>query len=420
MAGQTVAQAADQTGSHFIHGSWVNVREAGDPSARVIDKLVTNTPVNVVDRQGSWCQINYGEGKNGHVSCDLLGGSALTLAQTATQPARAFWVAPSPNRLVAYGQSLPIPPAFRLSELRKRVQAGDVVRYPPIPEFDAAKKVMKDGVLLNPAHETNRGTSIDIAQEMSAYSVRPAPIRPSLFRTHESVALVSEADADGLAAIARKKVSLVPEGLPRGWFQNHSGPEIDGVSGFWDVGSASLSFAQPLIIYSVASNGLVGAKAVRKLPFAVGEPPEGCGSRYTGKSLPSMAHMVWSAPLDHLEYDPVPGYPALEKGVDVLTSFAVPQTFQRQSAKIKTQSQALTKLPKQEFEVNPERIRELGPKVILYEVDLDGDGVTDVMLLEKPMRFGEVTLDIVRHRSWYLNINGEWFKAGDWEDQDCT
>lgn len=415
-----VAPTHAQTGPHFIHGSWVNVREAADASARATAQLVTNTPVNVLARQGNWCQITDAAGKTGFVACNLLGTSALTLAQTAKEPARAFWIAPSPNRLAAYGQSLTPPANLRFDVLKKTVQQGEVVRYPAVAEFEAAKKVMKAGVLLNPANEISRGAPVDMAAEMRAYRIKPAPVRPSLFRTHESVALVSETDADGLAAVAGSKVSLLPLGLPTAWFSRHNGPEIEGFTGFWDVGSAVLGFAPPMVIYSVAANGLVGASAVRKLPFEVGGEGHYCGAHYISKSLPRLEYLESGGKFENIEYDLVRGYPVLKEGTEVLTSFAVPQVFARQSVKIKTQSQAVTNLKKPDGELDAAKLKELKPQVILREIDLDGDGVADVMQLETPLRIGDISLDVVRHRSWYLNINGQWFKAGDWEDEDCT
>lgn len=413
-------QAHAQTGPHFIHGSWVNVREAADVGARATGQLVTNTPVNVLARQGNWCQINDGAGKAGFVACNLLGASALTLAQTAKEPARAYWIAPSPNRLAAFGQSLLPPANLRLEVLKKTFQYGDVVRYPAVAEFEAAKKLMKAGVLLNPANEISRGAPVDMAAEMRAYRIKPAQIRPSLFLTHESVALVSETDADGLAAVAGSKVSLQPLGLPTAWFSRHNGPEIEGVSGFWDVGSAVLGFALPLVIYSVAANGLVGASAVRKLPFEVGGEGHYCGAEYLSKSLTQLEYLERGEKTDNFEYDLVRGYPVLKSGTEVLTSFTVPRTFARQSVKIKTRSQAVTRLPKSEGEVDAAKLKELNPQVTVREIDLDGDGIADVMQLETPVRFGEISAGVVLHRSWYVNINGQWFKAGDWEDEDCT
>ncbi len=418
LAGQTYGQ----TGSHFIHGSWVNVRETADARARATGHLVTNTPVNVLARQGKWCQINDGAGNNGFVACNLLGASALTLAQTAKEPARAFWIAPSPNRLAAYGHSLVPPAHLRLEVLKKTFKYGDVVRYPAVAEFEAAKKVMKAGVLLNPANEISRGAAVDMAAEMRAYRIKPGPVRPSLFRTHESVALVSESDADGLAAVAGSKVSLHSLGLPTAWHGRHDGPEIVGFTGFWDVGSAVLGFEPPLVIYAVAANGLVGASEIRRLPFEVGGEERTCGADFLGKSLPYVHYLERGEKADNFEYDLVRGYPKLKEGVEVLVSFATPQSFTRQSVKIKTQSQILDRLPKNEgeIEVDAAKLKGLNPKVILREIDLNGDGVADVMQLETPVRFGEISAGLMLRRSWFVNINGQWFKAGDWEDQDCT
>jgi hypothetical protein len=420
LAGSVAAQTASQTGPHFIHGSWVNVREAGEAGARATDQLLTNTPVNVLARLDNWCQISYGVGKTGFVACNLLGTRALTLAQTAKEPARAFWIAPSPNRLAAYGQSLLPPAHLRLEVLKKTFKYGDEVRYPAVAEFEAAKKIMKAGMLLNPANEISRGAVVDMAKEMRPYGFKLQPVRPSLFRTHESVALVSEADADGLAAVAGSQVSLQALGLPTAWHGHHDGPEIEGFNGFWDVGSAVLGFAPPLVIYSVAANGLVGASAIRKLPFEVGGEGHTCGAAYLGKSLPLVHYLERSEKVDNFEYDLVRGYPTLKEGTEVLVSFAVPQPFVRQSVKIKVQSQVLNRLPKNEGEVDAAKLKELNPKVILREIDLDGDGVADVMQLETPVFFGEISAGLMLHRSWFVNINGQWFKAGDWEDKDCT
>jgi hypothetical protein len=414
------APAAAQTGPHLIHGSWVNVREAAQPSARALDQLVTNTPVQVLSRQGAWCQISYGAGKGGIVACNLLGPQPLSLADTTAAPARAFWVAPSPNRLAAYGQSLVPPTALRLEALKKSTQAGDVVRYPAMAEFEAAKRLMKAGVKLDPRLEIARGAPLDIASELRPYRLRPAPIRPSLFRSHESVALVSETDADGLAAVAGSRVSLQPKDLPVGWFSRHNGPEIEGVTGFWDVGTALLILEPPLVLYSVAANGLVGAAAVRQLPFEVGGEGHYCGARYLSTSLPSADAVVSGGNGQGLVAAPVKGFPVLKDGVEVLASFALPRGWDRRSVKIRSQSEAVTLLKTYEGQADAATVQRLQPRLALREIDLDGDGVADLMQLETPVSLGEISVSVVYHRRWFVNINGQWFAAGDWEDQDCT
>jgi len=411
-----------QTGPNFIHGSWVNVRASPDAGARVTDHLVTNTAVQVQGRPLGWCQISYGvdNKKTGFVACNLLGEKALTLAQAAQEPGRAFWIAPSPNRLAAYGQSLQPPASLRLDVLKQKLKAGDTVQYPAVPEFEAAKKLMKAGVMLDPANEIQRGNAVDMNVELRGLTVRPAAIRPSLFRSQESVALISEADADGLAAVAGTKLSLQPTGLPTAWYTRHNGPEIEGVSGFWDVGIAVLDFTPSMVIYSVAANGLVGASALSKHPFDVGGEGHYCGAQYQGRSLP-MGEYLLGLVSDGFESRLVPGYAALKDSSEVLASFVVPQKFTRKSVKIKTQSQEAPRLKDYEetIKFQPDWAQ-LKPKLTLREIDLDGDGVADLMQLERPVAYGQVSTQFITHRSWYVNIKGQWFKAGDWEDEDCT
>lgn len=414
--------ALAQTGPHFIHGSWVHVREAAAPTARPVEQLTTNTPVEVTARQGDWCGVKYATGKTGFVACSLLGPKPLTLAEAASAPARAFWVAPSPNRLAAYGLSLPPPPALRLDTLKKTLQAGETVRFPPVAEFEAAKKLMKAGVKLDPLLEIVRRKPSDPLAELKGYKLQPTPIKPSLFRTHDGVALVSEQDADGVAAVAGSRVSLTPNGPPTGWFSRHNGPEIEGITGFWDVGHAVLSFEPAMTLYSVAANGLVGAAAVRALPFGVGGEGHYCGARYLGKSLPEGGAVTQAYQSEEgADIALQRGYPVLKDGSEVLVTLAVQRDKPlRQSAKVRTQSEVVKGLKASDGTTEPRESPAVAPRAVLREIDLEGDGVADVLQLETPMYVGEVSVDVVYRRVWFLNINGQWFLAGEWEDQDCT
>ena len=79
------------------------------------------------------------ESLQAYVPCNLLADQPLTLAQAGEDAARAFWVAPSPNRLRAYGNALPRPPALQLPALAKTHAHEMPVQYPQRPEFEAAK-----------------------------------------------------------------------------------------------------------------------------------------------------------------------------------------------------------------------------------------------------------------------------------------
>ncbi|RZL38907.1 MAG: SH3 domain-containing protein [Rubrivivax sp.] len=416
----TAAQA--QTGPQFVHGSWVNVREAAAATARAVEQLTTNTPVDVTARQGEWCAVRFGAGRSGFVACNLLGAKPLTLAEAGSNAARAFWVAPSPNRLAAYGLSLTPPPALKLEALKKTLKYGDTVRFPPVPEFEAAKKLLKAGVKLDPLLEVTARPKADLVAALQGYRLRPAAIKPSLFRTHDSVALVSEQDADGLAAVAGSRVRLAPAGLPTAWHSRHDGPEIEGLTGFWDVGHAVLSFEPAITLYSVAANGLVGAAAARGLPFDVGGEGHYCGAHYLGKSLPENLSVTQAHTSDEgADITQQRGHPVLKEGSEVLVTLAVPRDRPlRQSAQVRTQSQAVKGLKISDGQTDPEVPPTVAPRAVLREIDLDGDGVADVLQIETPRFVGTVTPEVIYRRTWFVNINGQWFAAGEWEDQDCT
>ena len=280
----------------YVQGSWVNLREAAQPQARVVAQLPANTVLQQLTERDGWCAVLYaGDPRLGptlpqplqaHVACNLLADQPLTLAQAGKDAARAFWVAPSPNRLRAYGNALPRPAALQVNALAKTHALDTPVQYPQRPEWEAAKKLLRAGVLLRPEQEVDRDQPVNPLDDvklatrardnipavapLAAQPVLPA-IAPSYFRSHASVALLHETDADGLAAVSGARASVIPTGAPVGRFARHSGPEIEYVTGFWDVGTADLAFAPPLTIYAITHQGLVGAHTMRQRVWDIGE-----------------------------------------------------------------------------------------------------------------------------------------------------
>ena len=426
----TVAPAQQR----YVQGSWVNLREAAQPQARVLAQVPANTLLEQVAERDGWCAVLYrGDARLGpvlaeplqaHVSCHLLANQPLTLAQAAKDPARAFWVAPSPNRLRAYGNALPRPPALQLPALAKTHEAGATVQYPARAEFDAAKKLLRAGVLLRADQEIDRGAPVDpvadvkLATRATEYlpavaplAARPvlAAIAPSYFRRQGSVALLHETDADGLAAVAGTRVSVIPTGAPQGTFNRHMGPEIEFVTGFWDVGSADLAFAPAMALYAVTHQGLVGARALKKRTWDISNADHYCGGHYPGKGFD-----------DPQEEDTVPvrGYARLSDSAEVLVRLVVPGKLPPEAVKVRSKRHATSWMmpadpPHRE---KPERMK---TAVTVHEIDIDRDGVADVLRIDTPSP-GSMSYGPVFEYRWYLNIDGQWFRAGHWVDQECT
>lgn len=417
----------------YVQGSWVNLRDAAQPQARVVAQVPTNTVLQQLTERDGWCAVLYaGDARLGpalaeplqaHVSCNLLSDQPLTLAQAGKDAARAFWVAPSPNRLRAYGNALPRPPALQLPALAKTHAHNMPVQYPQRPEFEAAKKLLRAGVLLRADQEIDRGSpvnplddvklatrAVDHIPAVAPLAAKPTlpAIAPSYFRSHTSVALLHETDADGLAAVAGSRISVVPTGAPVGRFNRHSGPEIEYITGFWDVGTADQAFAPALTTYAITHQGLVGAQAVRQRYWDISNEDHYCGGHYPGRGFNDPGE----------EAQPVRGYAKLSDTAEVLVRLVVPGKLSPDAVKVKTRRYATSWMQPAEppFREKPQR---KNTAVLVHEIDVDRDGVADILRIDTPAP-GGMSFEPIFDWRWYLNINGQWFRAGYWVDQECT
>ena len=427
--GQGVAAAKQR----YVQGSWVNLRESAQSSARIVAQVPANAVLQQLTERDGWCAVLYaGDARLGpplaeplqaHVACNLLADKPLTLAQAGKDAARAFWVAPSPNRLRAYGNALPRPPALQLPALAKSHAHEMPVQYPTRAEWDAAKKLMRAGVVLRPEQEIDRGRPVNPLDDLKlathavdhipAVAPLAAPptlpaIAPSYFRSHTSVALLHETDADGLAAVAGTRISVVPTGVPVGRFNRHSGPEIEYITGFWDVGTADQAFAPALTLYAITHQGLVGAHTVRQRYWDISNEDHYCGGHYPGRGFNDPGE----------EAQPVRGYAKLSDSAQVLTRLVLPATLAPDAVKVKTRRYATSWMQPADPPIRDKPQRK-NTAVLVHEIDVDRDGVVDILRIDTPSP-GGMSFEPIFDWRWYVNINGQWFRAGYWVDQECT
>ena len=229
------APAVAPAKQRYVQGSWVNLRESAQSQARIVAQVPANTVLQQLTERDGWCAVLYaGDARLGpplpeplqaHIACNLLADQPLTLVQAGKDAARAFWVAPSPNRLRAYGNALPRPPTLQLPALVKSHAHEMPVQYPTRAEWEAAKKLMRAGVVLRPEQEIDRDRpvnplddlklatrAVDHIPAVTPLAAKPTlpTIAPSYFRSHTSVALLHETDADGLAAVAGARGPVQP------------------------------------------------------------------------------------------------------------------------------------------------------------------------------------------------------------------
>ena len=428
--GQGVAAAKQR----YVQGSWVNLRESAQSTARIVAQVPANTALQQLTERDGWCAVLYAgdarlgpplsESVQAHIACNLLADQPLTLSQAGKDAARAFWVAPSPNRLRAYGNALPRPPALQLPALAKSHAHEMPVQYPGRAEWDAAKKLMRAGVVLRPEQEIDRGRPVNPLDDLKL-ATRPeydnipavAPlatkptlpaIAPSYFRSHTSVALLHETDADGLAAVAGTRISVIPTGVPVGRFNRHSGPEIEYITGFWDVGTADQAFAPALTIYAITHQGLVGAHTVRQRYWDISNEDHYCGGHYPGRGFNDPGE----------EAQPVRGYAKLSDSAQVLTRLVLPAKLPPDAVKVKTRRYATSWMQPADPPIRDKPLHK-NTAVLVHEIDLDRDGVADILRIDTPSP-GGMSFEPIFDWRWYVNINGQWFRAGYWVDQECT
>lgn len=285
----------------WVQGSWVNLRATAAADGAIVDRLVVNTEVALLSRQGAWCEVTAKTPEvRGFLACALLAAQAVSLADVGSpslgrdepnprySALRAFWLAPSMERLQAAGDHfwrVMLTPEQQAKENPRQFdqqgqRAPDADKRPPplryaIPEFEAMKELMKRGVVAAPERRPVLRRWADIQQAVAQHGangpialpggrwvpegvatlVRHArlnPVQPSFFQRAADLApaasSVEELSAQ-FGIVERLKVL----GGPKWVHPRHEDPIVRGN---WDLGSFELSLDKPVLEYVVGRKGL--------------------------------------------------------------------------------------------------------------------------------------------------------------------
>lgn len=391
--------------SQWIHGAWVSLHAGPETAAEVRSQWPANTPVRLLRRQDTWCEVEGPSAQRGFIPCDQLGGRPLTLADllsssntvdansinTLENPRKAFWIRPSWSNFQGAGESLN---ALLSPEQQERQLAEKKPIRWGLPEFEAMKQRMREGVAI-PA-ETTIDTGVDPVRPEVATAYLPdglPPIRPSLFRRRGEV-FGQQPTLDQMTALSGGKLRLV--NLLRGpeYFEGNYGQYI---TGFWDIAETEVAWEHPPIRHVLSGNGLLAASLI---PGAIvgdhfDDPDSGCGVK---------SHL-WTAKGE----TPLAGTPSVPAESAILTFFLARPLAARQ-VQVDTRLLRVKQTNSQGGQVVN--------KVVMQDIDLDGDGVPDVAVWT-----GQVPGGISPFLNWekvFLNINGVWTLESEWTEDDCT
>ncbi|MDR3159250.1 MAG: hypothetical protein LBU11_09660 [Zoogloeaceae bacterium] len=436
--------------TRWVHGSWVNVRETADAQSAVIEHVTTNTQVEVLTREGGRCEIAWKDEKRGFVPCGLLGERPLTLGETLKppygdeisavirlpetlkenpqySPPRAFWISPSPFRLIMAGRYfqriLLLEKQFYLEQgftengqiCLSDCEAPRLVRY-PVPEFEAMKALLGKGIIYGADYDPpfsncsqswqvsvstiqelkdkledwgmeDRNFRIQVSCQMPKMPEMPKlrlpEIRTSFFKNIKDI-LPGNADIGQISAhfgiVAQGRVVHSPR-----WVSEHV-QERSFYSGGWDVGRYEMKLAKPVVEHVIGRNGRIDVYPWTPKMFT--EEIEEVNCQWNGAMIlrpQSQEQLLSRAPAEK----ETPNVPIV-KGKEVLLWFQSPLALPLEKAKISR--------------------REGGQKSDVHatidEIDLENDGVMD--FVQWHFKGGDEEYSFPILRVTFANINGEW------------
>jgi hypothetical protein len=373
----------------WVHGSWVNIRDEASSTGAIIAHLPTNTEVKVFSNQGEWCEIgSRAIHERGFVVCKLLGKKPFSLFEVTNpelpnySPLRAFWIAPSLQRLLLAGDSYEetmLSQQQRKSEVRNDLYRKEdlaivkIPKRPKIPEYDAMKDLFISGVVPSreslPVFELNEDLFALLTKKLG-------PVTPSLFKEQSDLSPYSS--LEHLGAKFNIPVQLrVLSGAK--WVYEPRGPSVS-VVGAWDVGDVELVLKRPVIEYVIGRNGVATAMEWRgperryaaegslSVWYEAGSP-DALGSDSPGSAFSRGAR-------------PLPGYPKVE---DELVRFYMEKP-----------------LPYKKVSINKRRHADFN----CFYMDVNGDAINDLVTCERENE--SEGNEPISERHVMVNISGKW------------
>ncbi len=441
----------------YVQGSWVNIRQSEQAQSPVIHRLTANTRVKLIRQIDKSCEISWQNStpgspdSSGFIACNLLDDKALDWQRLYASslngkvnpdysPARLFWLAPSMQSLFNAGkffqQSLLNPKQVQHEngenpETNQSPAAVKLVRY-KVPEFEAMKQVLSDGVIASPllfplpwsceqVQQAMRKELGDYAKldegkiqswlDNKRYNELPSAagihdcrikllpkqslpaVTPSLFKQLNEIA-----PGDSSAELLSARFAISERGKTiagPSWVRDY---DIYRYSGAWDIGRFQLQLDKPVFEHVIGRTGLVGVYRWQVtqdiVPFGASQNcSEGIKAARRGKEL-------------------LAGYPQIKDG---LIWFQAPMALPIKSAKVNS---TVIKYKIPDVEGFPQQQTQ---KLVSYEIDLNADGVADFVQWDiwgSPQISGPDPLLVLRQI--FVNVNGVWYPYASDRYEECT
>lgn len=440
----------------WVVGSLVNLRTQPALDAEVVKRLALNTEVSLLATlaDGKFCEVAVTAGgaveAQGFTACQYLGTEPLSRrrimlpsldyekANPDYNPRQAFWLDPSYEGLVAYGQFLE---AENLSDvqrfdvaharprdaefermkahLAKGVYGQPAAAYPAwsglkraAAAWDSERRQIVGGAMrkygTDPAQElqtvTNRYPQVRLALELHSLddaqalglvnSIELPAAKPSLFERMDELAPPNEL-AEQVSGRFRAVHTVQTRGRDTG----------RGEEGVWDIGGVTKSLTRPVIRNVLFRDGALLASATRlKRSYVEWSDADGpmCDGYEDGYAFGDSDPQIWT------------GYGLGEE--------AYQQSLQRKPKGSLLFFHTRIALPEQKAGVTTtqqvlDRDATGFVAATTFHFDLNGDGVPDLAVWEGSGQAaghmdGPTTTDDAHQRLFFANIAGRWHVFG--------
>lgn len=397
---------------------WVSAEQLKIHSEALIDSEITHqlplhTPLIKLEEKNEWCKVtDVNERLAGFVLCDQL----ITDKQ---KNMNVFWGNPSVENLIYVAREL----EKELSEEEINAEKKKIsdaysnwiethnatedhfeveIKRPANEEFNAMKALLVKGVKvkrdlsLQPAvnepyfqrlSQLNAKDLYEVGDyldEIKNKSLLP-PIKPSLFSSAQDLLFAAATTSvDDLSVVANSPLTAKTVRPPYG-VMGRDEPYVDA---YWDIGELEVSLADPIALYTVANNGLVGKKTGKAF---------GLSSTYGECDFEMSLYL----PNDLVAVD---NYPEIKYPiVQLYTQKNIP-------AKVNVRTDS--------YQLRGELPEEDSIKVHLHTVDFNADNVADIAVTESAIPANES--ETKTWVAYFVNLKGEWYFAFNFVEPECT
>ncbi len=421
----------------YVQASRVPLRSTPSAASTAQGYVTTNTQVRLLADKVEWCEVLDLESQvRGFCLCKYLAAKPLTMAEiqshligTETSKisdrerldwlSRAFWVKPSLTKWIAVGTAMES--VLLSAETRQKEITGQKALRFKVPEFEAMKKRLAQGVVSKELVDLSSGIAVDNIEylKIARAKMKLPKVAPSLFKTGDVFAMVGPPFSAndlyiGISLVERLSLTA---NLPyrvaatepaqyadfnpqlgtlsfqtvkgehnqkrRSGFLQVSGA-FDIIVGVWDVSQVTVTFDKVPKLQGITRKGEPTEAGVESVTMPIGEQGGGCGGN--GMSVKTR---------EISEKGKAPWSSALMSWVG--------------SPAVKGKSTVRTRKFKGADEWDA---------LVIDDIDLDGDGTAEFSVWN-----GKYQPQISAQGIWqavFANVSGNWVVVSYNQDADCT